>query len=214
MTPPSAVTSLIPQTGRLQPLSSPQALTKSQAGKTMGTRLSILTNLMLSLSLSERTVWQTLPSTFLTSHLRKFSHSFFWVSQSAIIFLGQTSFQSWPPKPATNWPSSIIKSPSLTHLNSDPSPRLSSTAGWSSGLPSELAPLPHIFLRSMLCKPRPSRLLESPPIADSSVMSLSFTTSFLVLHPLFLNALPPLQISAGPTWSSINHFRGNYQNPG
>jgi len=58
-TPPSAVTSLILQTARQQPLPSLQTLTKSQAGQTLGIRLSILTN--LTLTLSERTVWQTLP---------------------------------------------------------------------------------------------------------------------------------------------------------
>ena len=40
MTPPSVVTSLILQTGRLQPLHSLQTLTKSQAGQTLGMCLS------------------------------------------------------------------------------------------------------------------------------------------------------------------------------
>ena len=43
------------------------------------------------------------------------------VSLSAMVFLGQTTFQSWPPKPAVDSASSIIQSPSLSHLNSDPS---------------------------------------------------------------------------------------------
>ena len=41
-------------------------------------------------------------STFLTIFLRKFSHSNFWGSLSAMIFLGQTTFQSWLPKPTAD----------------------------------------------------------------------------------------------------------------
>ena len=43
------------------------------------------------------TVWQT--PTYSMILLRKFSHSNSWVSLSATIFLGQTTFQSWLPKP-------------------------------------------------------------------------------------------------------------------
>ena len=74
MTPSSAVTSLILHTGRLQPLPSFQTLTKSQTGHTFGICLSILTNLMLSLALSKRTVCQTVLSTLWTILFRNFSH--------------------------------------------------------------------------------------------------------------------------------------------
>ena len=128
MTPHSAVTSLLLQTGRLQLLPSLQTFTKSQAGQTLGICLSILTN--PTLSLSERTIWQTILSTFLTILLRKFSHTTSWVSPSAMISLGKTTFQSWPPKPAADWASSAVQlnSPSLAHLNSYPCARLSSAA--------------------------------------------------------------------------------------
>ena len=100
MTPFSAMTSLILQTGRLQPLPCLQTLKKkkSQSGQTLGICLSILTNLKLSLSLSERSIWQMLQSIFWTILLRKFSHSNSWVSLSAMIFLGQTRFQRLPEK--------------------------------------------------------------------------------------------------------------------
>ena len=56
MIPPSAVPSVIPQTGKQQLLRSLQIWIKSQTGPTCGTCLSIRTNLTLSLCLSERTV--------------------------------------------------------------------------------------------------------------------------------------------------------------
>ena len=64
----------------------------------LGIRLLTLKNPShsLSLSLSERTVLQTLPSTFSTTISKKFSHSNSWISLSAMISLGQTTFQSWP----------------------------------------------------------------------------------------------------------------------
>ena len=118
------------QTDRLQPLASLQTLTKSQAGQKRGICLSILTNLTLTLSLTilERTIWQTLPSTFLTILMRKFSRSNSWVPLSAMIFLGQTTFQRWLPKPAADWASSVVQSSSLSHLNSCPPARPSTTA--------------------------------------------------------------------------------------
>ena len=57
MTPPSVVPSVIPQTGKQQLLRSLQIWIKPQTGPTRGTGLLILTNLTLSLCLSERTVW-------------------------------------------------------------------------------------------------------------------------------------------------------------
>ena len=108
-----------------------QTLTKSKDGQTLGICLSILTNLTLSLSLSlQKDHLAKLPSTFLTILLRKFSHSNSWVSLSAMIFLGQTAFQSWPPKLVTDWASSIMWSPSLAHLNSYSPAMLSSTGWW------------------------------------------------------------------------------------
>ena len=62
MTPPSAVPSAIPQTGKQQPLHSLQIWIKSQTGSTCGTCLSIHTNLTLSQCLSKRTVWKPPPS--------------------------------------------------------------------------------------------------------------------------------------------------------
>ena len=56
MTPPSAIPSVIPQTGKQQLLHSLQIWIKSQTRPTCGTRLSIRTNLRLSRCLSERTV--------------------------------------------------------------------------------------------------------------------------------------------------------------
>ena len=43
-----------------------------------------------------------------------------WVFPSAVIFLGQTTFQIWLPKPVAVWASSFIQSPSLAHLNYPP----------------------------------------------------------------------------------------------
>ena len=101
-----------------------------------------------------------------------------------------------------SWVNHILKSvskakqnPSLAHLNSYPPTRPSFTATWSTALPSGLALLPRVLLSLTPWKPRPSRLLESPvmklslwvyhyAIADRSVVSLSSTAFFLVLHPL------------------------------
>ena len=35
-----------------------------------------------------------------------------------MIFLGETTFQSWPPKPVADWTSPVTQNPSLAHLNS------------------------------------------------------------------------------------------------
>ena len=67
-------------------------------------------------------------NTFLTIFLRKVSHANSCVSLSVMIFLGQTTFQSWPPNSVANWASSIIQSLSLAHLNSYPPTRRSSSA--------------------------------------------------------------------------------------
>ncbi len=66
MTPPSAS----PQICK-HPIHSLQIWIKSQAGPTVDTCLSILTNLTLSECLSERTVWKTLPIYFLNNPLEK-----------------------------------------------------------------------------------------------------------------------------------------------
>ena len=80
---------------------------------------------------------------------------------------------------------------------------------WS---PLWAASLPHILLSLTMCKPRPSIILESATmklslwdhhftITDRSVISLPFTASFLVLHPvLFLCLIPSrfLQDTHGP----------------
>ena len=93
MTPPSAVPSVIPQTGKPQLLRSLQIWIKSQTGPTRGTCLSIRTNLTLSLCLSERTIWKTPQSTFSTILCKKSFNSSFWVSLSAMIFSGNPHFQ-------------------------------------------------------------------------------------------------------------------------
>ena len=56
MTPPSAVPSVIPQIGKQQHIHSLQIWIKTQAGQTRGTCFYTLTNLILSLCLSEWTV--------------------------------------------------------------------------------------------------------------------------------------------------------------
>ena len=105
------------KTGRQPAGSSLSAhLIEPEAGQTLG--MSSYSD--ISLPLAKRTVWQTLPSIFLTILLRKFSHSNSWISLSARIFLGQTTFQCWPPKPAADWASCIGESPSLAHLLSEP----------------------------------------------------------------------------------------------
>ena len=98
------MTSLILQPGRLQPLPSLQTLTKSQAGETLGICLSILTNLTLSLS-PKGPSGNPLPPYILVTC----NHSNSWVSLSAMIFLGQATFRSWPPKPAVNWAHCIVR---------------------------------------------------------------------------------------------------------
>ena len=118
MTPPSAVPAVIPQIANPQPLQSLQIWIKSQAGPTCETCLSILTNLMLSLCLFERTTWKTNPSTFSTILLKKSFHSSFWVSLSAMILPWKATFRSWLPKPVADWASSVVQSPSLAHLTS------------------------------------------------------------------------------------------------
>ena len=85
-------------------------------------------SLTLTLSLSKRTVPQTLLCTFYTTVSNRFSHSNSWVSLSAMISLGQATFQNWLPKPDANWASSGVQSPSLAHLSSYPPSRLSPTA--------------------------------------------------------------------------------------
>ena len=73
MTPLSAIPSVIPQIGKQQPLHPLQIWIKSQVGPTLGTCLSILTNLTLSLCLSKRTIWnRTLtPIYFLNNRLEE-----------------------------------------------------------------------------------------------------------------------------------------------
>uniref|UniRef100_A0A8C4QE33 Uncharacterized protein n=1 Tax=Eptatretus burgeri TaxID=7764 RepID=A0A8C4QE33_EPTBU len=78
-----------------------------------------------------------------------------------MISLGQAPFQSWPPKPVTNWASSVVQSPSLAHLNSYPPTLPSSSALWNTALPSGLVLLPHTLLSLTPWKPRLSTSLES-----------------------------------------------------
>ena len=129
MPPPSAIPSVIPQIGKQQPLHCLQIWIKSQADQTHKTCLSILTNVTLSLCLSERTVWNPHhPIYVLNNPLKKSFNSSFWVSLSAMIFLGKATFPNWPPKPVANWASSIVQSPSLAHLISKPHTKLLSAA--------------------------------------------------------------------------------------
>ena len=145
--------------------------------------------------LPERTFPQTLSFTFSATVLKWFSHSNSWVSLSAMLSLGQATFQGWPPKPDTGRASSIMQSPSLAHLWSYPPTRLSFTASWNTTLSTGLDLLPHIFLSLTLWKSSPLRSLDSPVIklslwvydfhiADMLLVSLSSSASFLVLHPL------------------------------
>ena len=57
------------------------------------------------------------PSTFSTILWKKSFHSSFWVSLSAMIFPGNATFSTWPPKPVANWESSVMQSPSSAHLS-------------------------------------------------------------------------------------------------
>ena len=79
-----------------------------------------------------------------------------------------------------------------------------------------LSPLPHILLSLMPGKPKLSRLLESPTLtlslwvhhftfADRSVVFLSSTASFLVLHPLFFPCFVPLGLCKAHTVHHIPH---------
>ena len=102
----------------------------------------------------------------------------------------QATFQSWPEKPSTDWASSIIQCPSA-NLNSYPPTRLSSTAWWSTALPSGLAPLPHILL-SLPSQTGQWSLCLLPPHFWSCTHC-----SFCTLFP---------QVSAGLTRSTINPF--------
>ena len=70
ITPPSDVPAVIPQTGKPELLRSLQIWIKSQTGPTRGTCFSILTNLTLSLCLSEWTIWKP-PIYFLNNHLEE-----------------------------------------------------------------------------------------------------------------------------------------------
>ena len=115
----------------------------------------ILTN-----SLSKRTVWQTLLSTFLTVLLRKFSHSNFWAPLSATMFLAK----SWPTKPVEDWAIFVMWCNSLAHPNSYLPTRPLSAGWWSTALPSGLVPLLPTLLCLMPWKPRPSRSLKPPMI--------------------------------------------------
>ena len=127
----------------------------------------------------------------------------------------QATFQSWPPKPDVDWASSAVKGPSLAHLSSYPPTRLSSTAQWSTALPSGLTPVSHVLFNLMLWKQRPSISLESLAmkpslwayhfaIANRSVVSLCLLPPHVwtcTLCPFC--ALSP-QVAAGRTRSTRN----------
>jgi len=160
MTPLSTVTSLLLQTGRLQPLPSLQTLTKSQVVQTLGIRLSILSNLMISVSLSERTRWQTLLSTFFTILHTKISPSNSCISLLAMIFLGQTTYQSWPGKSVTDeYSSSYIVLPRAAKLHSSFKTFKSSFMEHCSHL--RTGSLASHLAQLMPWKQRSSRLMES-----------------------------------------------------
>ena len=86
-------------------------------GPTRGT-CSIRTNLTLSLCLSERTAQKKTPYSFSTILWKRSFHSSFWVSLSAMIFPEKATFPTRPPKPVTDWESSIKQRPSSAHLSS------------------------------------------------------------------------------------------------
>ena len=135
-----------------------------------------------------------------------------------MIFLGQTAFQSWPPKPVTNWASSLVQSPSLALLNSYPPTRLSSAASWNTVLSSGMVPLPHTLVTLTPWKPRPSKSSESPAmklsrwsyhfaITDRSMGYSVFFHHLSGLEPSALSMLCLPQVSAQQTWSISNPFR-------
>jgi len=194
-----------------------------QDGQILGICLSILTNGTLSRPLPEGTIWQTIPSAFLTILLRMFSHSNSSVSLSATIFLGQTTFQCWPPKLAADCGYSFIQSPFLAHLNSNTPTRLSSSAWWSTALPSRLALLPHM-LESVETKA--FKIIWMYHIETLS-MGLSIChrrqVGGLSVFYRLLSGLAPFDLSvlcatptylSGNTCSTSNPFWWNSLNPG
>ena len=191
------MTSLIFQTGRLQPLSSLQTLEKKITScSNTWNRPSFNPDISHILTLSPKGLHCKF--SYLLSKQpsqRLFTHSNSWISLSAMISLGQATFQSWPLKSDADSASNIVQSPSLANLNFYPPTRFSSAE--STALPSAMTPLPHTFLSLTTWKSRLSRSLESLvmnlwanrfAIADRS-WSLSPFTSFLVLHPSAISRL-------------------------
>ena len=110
----------------------------------------------------------------------------------------------------SEWASSVVRSPSLAHLNSYPPTRPSSAACWSTALPSWLTPLPHTFLSLSPWKPR---LLKSFVLAviiwvdHFHITDRSVDSVFCLLSGHALSALPPLKVSAGCIRSARNPFQ-------
>ena len=103
---------------------------KSQAGQTLGIRLSILTNLTLTISLQKDRMVNP-PIHFLTRPLKEvqsFKLLRLTISHNRSCASHISKLAEWPPKPADNWTSSIVQSPSLALLNSYPPTRPSSAA--------------------------------------------------------------------------------------
>ena len=86
-----------------------------------------------------------------------------------------------PPKPVTDWDSSIVQSPPSAQLSSWPLTKLLSAAWWSTALPSRLLLLPPTFLGFTLWKPRHFGSLASPAMRLSLWASHSLTAAWLVV---------------------------------
>ena len=121
-TPPCAVTSLILQTGKLQPLPSLQTFTKSQDGQILRICLSILTNITPSRSLSKRFVWQPPlhPHLYFLNNPLEEVQSFKLLGLTIIHDLSWANHISKLASKASCQLSILCQGPSLAHLNSYP----------------------------------------------------------------------------------------------
>ena len=148
-------------------------------------RLSILTNLTLSLCLSEK----------------KSFHSSFWVSLSAMIFPGKATFPTWLPKPVADWESSIVQS----FLG--PPELLTTYKAFVRSLmeycsPLGLVLLPPTFLGFTLWKPRHFGSLASPAMRQSLWASHShrrLVGGLSVFYRLLSSLAPLLSLQFVPT---------------
>ena len=128
MTPPSAMTSFIIQPGKLQPLPSLQIFKKKITSWSISWNMSLNPDKSQSRDNLRKDRLENPPIYFLNNpfeNVQSFtdlgltiSHDLSWAN----------CISKWPPKPVTDWVSSILQSLSLTHLNSVASTRPLSAA--------------------------------------------------------------------------------------